>query len=173
VSIVNSIKTGSEKVFTEVFHQYHEKLYGYFLKKTGLPFISTELVQIAFIKLWDFKHTLQDDLSFDSQLFNIARTCFIDYLRRQSVRNTRVVIYQQNLSNTAVEIQPHSILESSDYINLVVQSLPPVRKKVFSLHRIQGFSYKEIASHLSISVKTVEDHMAKAIKHIRALTSLF
>lgn len=173
MSIVNSIKTGSEKVFTEVFHQYHEKLYAYFLKKTGLPYISTELVQIAFIKLWDFKHTLRDDLSFDSQLFNIARTCFIDYLRKQAARNTRHIMYQQNITNTAAEIPSHSIFESSDYLNLAIQSLPPVRKKVFSLHRIQGFSYKEIAGHLSISVKTVEDHMAKAVKHIRALTSLF
>ncbi|WP_431209739.1 sigma factor-like helix-turn-helix DNA-binding protein [Puia sp. P3] len=37
------------------------------------------------------------------------------------------------------------------------------------LSRVQGHSYKEIAELLSISLKTVEDHMTKALRHIRGL----
>jgi RNA polymerase sigma-70 factor (ECF subfamily) len=59
--------------------------------------------------------------------------------------------------------------EASDHLLSLTRSLPPVRKRVFLLSRIQGHSYKEIAELLSISLKTVEDHMTKALRHIRGL----
>jgi RNA polymerase sigma-70 factor (ECF subfamily) len=173
LSIVTTIKGGSETAFTEVFYQYHSKLYSYFLKKTRSEDIANELAQISFIKLWNFKHTLSEDHSFDSQLFNIARTCLIDFIRRQSVLNKNITSLQQQYNTSHLTTQPDSSFETSHYFNLAIQALPPVRKKVFALSRIQGFSYREIAHQLSISVKTVEDHMAKAIKQIRALTSFF
>ena len=173
MSIVTTIKGGSEKAFTEVFYQYHAKLYFYFLKKTRCGDNANELVQIVFIKFWNFKHTLSEELSLDSQIFTIARTCLVDFIRRQAVENKKITSLQQHYTTAHAALQPGSGFETSDYLNLAIQTLPPVRKKVFALNRIQGFSYKEIAQLLSISVKTVEDHMAKAIKQIRTLTSFF
>lgn len=134
--------------------------------------MATELVQIVFIKLWNFKHTLTEDFSFDTQLFNIARTCLIDFIRQHSVQKERTVsLHQYPCFNLTTGTD--TTFETADYFNNVIQSLPPVRKKVFTLNRLQGLSYKEIAQHLSISINTVEDHMAKAIRQIRTLTSFF
>ncbi len=130
-----------------------------------------ELVQIVFIKLWSFRHTLTEDYSFDTQFFNIARTCLVDHLRQQSAQRARSASLPV-LTDVQLTSQPDNSFEAADYFYNATQSLPPVRKKIFILHRLQGFTYKEIAHQLSISVNTVEDHMAKAIRQIKTITSL-
>ena len=170
---INILQTGDEKAFTEIYHQYYAKLLGYFIKKTRSEETAAELVQVVFIKLWKFKHTLSEAFSFDTQLFNIARTCLIDHTRQQALQKTRLTGLQQHQV-----AQPghsyHSTFESNDYFDSLVKSLPPVRKKVFTLSRLQGMSHKEIAAQLSITVNTVEDHMTKAMRRIRTiLTSVF
>lgn len=47
--------------------------------------------------------------------------------------------------------------EQQDYLQAAIAHLPPVRQKVIQLKLIHGFTNKEIALHLSIGVKTVED----------------
>jgi len=156
-----------------MYHLHYAKLLGYFTKKTKSEEAAIELVQIVFIKVWNFRHTLSEDFSFDTQLFNIARTCLIDYIRQQSLRKTRLANLKQYQS-THADHSEQSPFESNDYFESLVKSLPPVRKKVFTLSRVQGMSHKEIAMQLSITVNTVEDHMTKAIRRIRTmLTSMF
>lgn len=172
MSIITTIKAGNEKTFTEVYYQYYAKLLGYFIKKTKSEEIAIELVQIVFIKLWNFKHTLTEEVSFDTQIFNIARTSLIDFIRQQSLQKARTVSLQQHQDIDATTL-PDNNFEVDDYFNSVIKSLPPVRKKVFTLNRLQGLSYKEIAQYLSISINTVEDHMAKAMRQIRTTLPMF
>ncbi|HCI71030.1 MAG TPA: RNA polymerase sigma-70 factor, partial [Balneola sp.] len=48
-----------------------------------------------------------------------------------------------------------------------VNKMPERRRLVFELHRKHGFSYKEIAKILEITVKTVENHMSQALQYLR------
>jgi RNA polymerase sigma factor (sigma-70 family) len=156
-----------------VFNEYYAKLYHYFLKKTRSPEMAQELAQLTFIKLWQFRHTLSEELHFDGQLFQIATTCFIDYLRRENTQRKKTLLLSQNaaLLATPADTGPATPFEESDYLHSLTRTLSPVRKKVFLLSRIQGHSYKEIAARLSISTKTVEDHMVKALRHLRSIAS--
>jgi len=172
MDLITAIQNGTERDFTTVYNLYHVKLYNYFFKKSKSEALSIELVQIVFIKLWNFRYTITSDFSFDTQLFNIARTCFIDYIRQQALQKNRTIQLSEH-SVHSLAIEADSSFESANYFENLTQSLPPVRKKVFVLSRIQGLSYKEIAGHLSISVNTVEDHMSKAIRQIKAITSAF
>ena len=171
MELIYAIQAGTEKAFTSVYNLYHVKLYRYFLKKTKSEETSIELVQIVFTKLWNFRHTISEEYSFDTQLFNIARTCFVDFIRQQSIQKSRTLNLNE-ISHSSMAVGPDLSFETADYFNNVTQSLPPVRKKVFILSRIQGLSYKEIAGHLSISINTVEDHMSKAIRQIKTITSV-
>lgn len=167
--IIN-IKRGDEIAFTRVYNSYHVKLFRYFYKKTGSNDLSIELVQLSIIKLWRFKHTLTESYSLDIQIFNIARTTLIDFIRQQAVK-------KQKLSQLTAEnkfnhlVQPDQSFEISDYFNNLIKTLPPTRKKVFLLSRLKGLTYSEIAEKLAISVHTVEDHMSKAIRHLKKISA--
>lgn len=169
---ISAIQKGSEAAFTQVYEDFHIKLYRYFIKKTGSEEMAEELVQQVFIKLWRFKHTLSELYPLDTQLFNMARSCLIDLIRQKARYRAHFTALERETEANAL-IQPDMSYEMMDYFNHAVKSLPPVRKKVFILSRLRGLTYQEIAQQLSISIHTVEDHMTKAIRQIRDFSSLF
>lgn len=166
---IAEIRAGGEVEFTQVFHDYYARVYHYFLKRTQDAATAQELAQLAFIKLWQSRHGLSELHSFDAQFFRIAATTLIDYLRRESTWRRKVRMVSLGEEAFAGD----TAFEATDYFDSLTETLPPVRKKVFILHRIHGRSYKEIAEQLSISIKTVEDHMSKALRHIRSVASHF
>ena len=54
-----------------------------------------------------------------------------------------------------------------------LSSMPALRKKIFELNRLHGYSYQEIARELSITVKSVDNNLAKTIKFLRKTVLLF
>jgi RNA polymerase sigma factor (sigma-70 family) len=157
----------TEAEFTAIFNLYYPKVYHHFLKRTRSAAVAREVAQLSFIKLWEFRHTLKDTISLDTQLFHIAAGVFIDYLRREHTQRKKV--FEHDPARNPEEAAPDAVFEASDTLLSLTRSLSPVRKRVFLLSRIHGHSYKEIAELLSISLKTVEDHMTKALRHIRGL----
>jgi RNA polymerase sigma-70 factor (ECF subfamily) len=100
-------------------------------------------------------------------LNRIVRNLLIDRSRRSSTRPLHVPLDEEALP----AVQP----AQADGIELeqmrsryrdIVASLPPRTREVFVLHRIEEQSYREIAEHLDISVRTVEWHIAEAIVRI-------
>lgn len=49
---------------------------------------------------------------------------------------------------------------------LAIDGLPPRTKEVYLLHRVEELGYRQIAEQLSISIRTVEWHVAEAITRI-------
>lgn len=166
--LINSIREGDELVFRQVYDLFHEKLYGYFLHKTKSVDISEELVQLTFIKLWNHRNKLNAALPFSWQLFRIAKTSLIDILRRHAASRTvsfqaieQADIPEETMHPAADDHQLAAILES-------LVHLPPMRRRIIRF-RLEGLSNKEIADCLSISKKTVENQINRAVREIRKM----
>jgi RNA polymerase sigma-70 factor (ECF subfamily) len=52
-------------------------------------------------------------------------------------------------------------------LHAAIGSLPEKRREVFELCYLQEMSYREVATALDISIKTVENHMSLALKDLR------
>ncbi len=169
---ITAIKEGIEAAFEKVYHAFHVKTFRFFLKRVHIHEMAKELTQQTFIKLWRSRHTLSESFTLDTQIFTIAGTILIDHLRKQSTRNRLHIVLKEEQGKEKNQQAPSSAnaMEAADYLSVVVAELPAVRKKVILLKTKHGFSNKEIASELSISVKTVESHVTKAIRQIRSLS---
>lgn len=162
------IKEGNEAAFEEVYRDFYNKLYFFVLGKTRSDYLAEETVQITFIKLWQRRASLNENIPLAAQVFQIARTSLIDLIRKQ---NNFIAALQQ------VREQPVSgsrwdelnLKELNGQFNKGLAGMPPVRKQIFTLSRVEGLSNKEIAGRLSVSVKTVEKHITLAIKQLRPL----
>lgn len=166
---VKELKDGDEHYFKQVFDQYHQKLYFFILYKTRSEYIAEEVVQMAFTKLWQCRHTLQEEYAISTQLFRIATTVLIDFLRKYNTKDAitgglDVLNVEKGIDSTTEKMTG---AELQKRISEAVNDLPPVRKLVFEMSREQGMSYREIAATLCVSSKTVEAHIYKALKQIK------
>lgn len=163
---IQDIKEGNHISFEIVFKLWHRKVFAYFFKKTESEDQAEELTQMAFVKLWRFKHTLSDDFPLDVQLFKIAKTTLLDYFKKRANDDRNLKVYHAQLSSS--ETNKAQEYENKQQLDVVLNCLPPVRKQVFVLSRLYGYSYKEIGEQLSISPRTVEKHISLAIKQLNS-----
>lgn len=171
---IKELKDGDEFYFKQVFDQYHQKIYFLILYKTKSEYIAEEVVQLAFTKLWQSRHTLQEEYAISTQLFRIATTVLIDFLRKynnkEAVTASLDVLDMERGVDSTNEIIRGAELQKR--ISEAVNDLPPVRKQVFEMSREHGMTYREIAETLSVSSKTVEVHIYKALKQIKKHISM-
>jgi RNA polymerase sigma-70 factor (ECF subfamily) len=163
------LKDGNELYFRQVFDKYHQKLYFFILYKTKSEYIAEEVVQMAFTKLWQSRQTLREEYTISTQLFRIATTILIDFLRKYNNKDAvtarlDVLEMEKGTDSTNEKV---SGAELQKRILKAVNDLPPVRRQVFEMSREQGMTYREIAETLSVSSKTVETHIYKALKQIK------
>jgi RNA polymerase sigma-70 factor (family 1) len=166
---IKELKDGDEFYFREVFDEYHQKLYFFILYKTKSDYIAEEVVQMAFTKLWQCRQTLREEYTISTQLFRIATTILIDFLRKYNNKDAvtdrlDVLAIEKGIDSTNEKMRG---AELQKRISEAVNDLPPVRKQVFEMSREQGMSYREIAETLCVSSKTVEAHIYKALKQIK------
>jgi RNA polymerase sigma-70 factor (family 1) len=168
LNVVAHIKQGDVFVFNQVFHQFHQKLYFYVLSKTKSSYCAEETVQITFIKLWQHRESLNENISIDAQIFRIAKTTLIDQLRKQHYSDKITALLagkETSQSNEAISNLQQQELKQK--LQTALSQMPPARKRVFEMSRLQGLSHKEIAARLSLSEKTVENHINLALRQIR------
>lgn len=168
MNTIAALKQGNLLVFNEVYYSWHKRIYYFILRKTKSPFIAEEVVQLTFIKFWNYRESLADDLEVHLQLFRIARTTLIDFLRKETVYKEKVihVIERYTLpvddgwGKLAEKELQHKLAHA-------LEKMPPMRRKVFEMSRFKGMSHQQIAQELSLSSRTVESHIFQAIRQIK------
>jgi RNA polymerase sigma-70 factor (ECF subfamily) len=171
LNTIAALREGDEIIFEAVFHEYHERIYAYILRKTQSPYLAEETTQLTFIKLWQHRAGLSDQYDLFTQLFRIARTTMIDLLRKQ--HSHQLLWEKAGKEMAGVErgkaIEQLAEKELRAKLMVIISKMPPVRRQIFTMSRIEHMSAREIAAALSLSVKTVEGHITKAIKELKRL----
>lgn len=173
--MLQGLKEGNRKVFHDFYFEHHARLYHYILKYTRSEWLAEETVQLSFVKLWETRKALSASYSLSTQLYRIAKSILIDLLRKNVVRKTESLHEHIDLCEVA-SVPEKSSMEAKDELNhvlAIIRKMPPMQQKVFSYSRLDNFSHKEIAEKLSISTKTIETHIGKAVKRIKKSIPLF
>ena len=165
--LARKIKRSDSKAFKSAFDLLQAKLFAFLHYKLGDTAVAEDIVQEVFIKLWENRHQLKEELSLKSYLFTIANNLALNHIRHNKI----VLKFQQEQK---IELQVgdsvhNEIAKNELYESLLkaVAELPEKSRVVFMLSRFDDLSYKEIAGNLDISIKTVESHMGKALKLLR------
>jgi len=163
---IKAIKEDNHQIFTQVYDQYHTQIYSFILLKTRSEYIAEEVTQLTFIKLWKQRNQLNEQLGIHIQIFGMARQVMIDLLRKESNRFK----YEGESANTPFTDSLITAIESKDLLQIMkqdIENMPKMRRIVFELSRKQGLTHKEIAQLYSISPKTVEYHIGKALMQLK------
>ena len=127
-----------------------------------------EFVQDVFVSLFKLRDSLNPDISILAYLHVALKNRIFNHYRHQNVHRRYeqyVALQQPDISDNTVALLYSKELEMQ--IKGEIEKLPLQCRTVFLLSREEGLPNKEIASHLNISVNTVEQHMRKALRILR------
>jgi RNA polymerase sigma-70 factor (ECF subfamily) len=158
----------TEKKLREFFERHYEELVLFALKYVKDSDTARDLVQKAFIQLWDKRTEIDPERNVKSYLSTSVRNLSLNWLRDNKKFNQDLLEYE------GIEIEDKSAggyeLETEDLqkkIDAALEMLPEKTRAVFILKREEDLKNSEIADRLDISIKTVESHMSKALKLFR------
>ncbi|WP_010664114.1 RNA polymerase sigma-70 factor [Marinilabilia salmonicolor] len=162
--ITRLIARGDEHVFEELFRSWYGRLTLFAYKYLADRQEAENIVQMVFIKYWEKRKELNIE-SLNSYLMTAVRNSCLNELKRRP--HFYSVDEQYNLSDEQEEKAADD--ELMDDVLKAVEEMPPRRREIFKMSRFDGFKYKEIATQLGISQKTVEVQMGKALKTLREM----
>tara|TARA_B110000211_G_C14075935_1_gene552045 strand:+ start:2000 stop:2467 length:468 start_codon:yes stop_codon:yes gene_type:complete len=130
-----------------------------------------DMFQEAFIKVFKNLHKFGDKGSFEGWVRRIMVNTSIDHIRKNKKHNQMVELDDVHGSIQVEEDESDALLENVNFQDmlLLVQKLSPAYKSVFNLYIVDGYTHKEIADLLEISVGTSKSNLAKAKMNLRKL----
>lgn len=156
------IKQERVEAFSEIYQRYWMKLYNSAYKRIRNNAVCEEIVQEVFVKCWNKRKELPHAM-LSSYLFTAIRNGVIDFHRKSMIRAD---FQNKSRSKDAIDNSNEENIFMQDLLQLVHQvvgTLPPKCRRVYQLSRNEHKTNKEIADILSISEKTVEGHLTKAL----------
>jgi RNA polymerase sigma-70 factor (ECF subfamily) len=165
--INNSIsETCNEIVFSDFFKTHSKSLRNFLFYKYGNKEQAEDLVQEAFVKLWQNCASVPIEKA-KSYLYTIANNSSLNEIKHQKV----VLQYENNFTGLdKTNENPEYILEEKEFKNKLlkaIENLNETQRVAFLMHRIDGKKYSEIAFELEISVKAVEKRIHLALIELR------
>jgi RNA polymerase sigma-70 factor (ECF subfamily) len=150
-----------------LFHTYYEGLCRYSFTIVKEQAEAEDVIQGLFIKLWEKRKDLDVLNNTKAYLYRSAHNESLNAIKRINRRAMGSGEKQLQLSETNDASSIMIGTELQLQIDNALETLPEKCQEVFRLSRFEQLSYKEIAAQLSISVKTVENHMGKALRLMR------
>ncbi len=157
-----------KKEFEEIFRTHYGELCSYAFTFTKDLDDAEEVVQDIFVKLWENKKKINIKTSIKSYLYSSIRNRCLNTIKHIEIRekykefNKQEIELDENLQENEIEKT-----EMEQKVRNLIDNMPEKRRRVFIMSRYNGLKYKEIAEELSISIKTVENQMGKAMKFLR------
>lgn len=166
--LVAQLLKDDPKAFDQLYQLYSQKLYRFSFSMLKNAEDSKEVVQEVFFRVWNKRKEINTAKSFKSFLFTISYNIIVDQLRTklkdQEYRNFLKKYFELN---TASQSNLTDFETISKQVELAISELPEKRKNIYTLSRKNGLSHKEISEQLGITVKTVENQISLALKHIK------
>ena len=156
-----------EKLYQLMFDPLHK--FSFSIVKSGEA--AEEIVSDVFIKLWQIRGRLIEIDNLKVYLFTITKNFSINYIHKH-YKNIPFSIHDMEIEPVVSAGNPEELCISAETMNRIRQAildLPPQCRLIFQLVKEDGLKYREAADVLHISVLTVRNQLAIAIRKIAAV----
>jgi RNA polymerase sigma-70 factor, ECF subfamily len=173
-TLIAHLKKSDLKAFDEIFHRYKKKIFHFCKLSIGSEEEAEEVVQSAFIAIWENRLIIDENRSFETYLFSIVRHHIYNILKRRTYRRA----FLESLEHP--DLQLDFSLENQIFFNdldlllkKLLNTLPAKRKEIFMLSREEGLTYKQIGEKLGISENTVDSQIRNVLNYLRPILEKF
>ncbi len=161
------MRTGDTGAFTIIYKHYYKSLFGWIYHILKDRDSCEDILHDIFLQFWKRREEVSITDSLSSYLYTAARNQVFNTIRKRKVREA---LFENLELRIWGEPDPENLLyqkELNSQLSEIINNLPEKSREVYLLSREEQLSYAEIATRLSISVKTVEYHISTALKRIR------
>jgi RNA polymerase sigma-70 factor (ECF subfamily) len=166
--LVRALAGDDEKAFAEIYERYWQLLHQQAVRKLGHPEDAEEVVQDLFVTLWN-KRRIADIQQLKAYLLSALKYKVIDCVRAQLVRKNYAAGGSGpfHTPNRCTE-ETVAATDLTRALDASLRNLPEHSREVFRLSRQEHQSVPEIAARLRVSPKTVEYHLSRSLRLLRA-----
>lgn len=163
--IISQCKTGSLKYQELLYKQFYSYAMGIGLRYCLNRDDALEVVNDAFIKVFNSINNFNSDRSFKAWLRTIIVNTSIDRRRKDLKLQLNVDI---ETTNPPINASALDELHAQDIIKMM-SVLPPIQLTIFNLYEIDGYSHDEIAVLLAIPVSSSRVYLSRAKEKLRSV----
>lgn len=167
------LREGDLAAFEALFHRYHPGMCSYAESLTHKCEVAEEIVQDIFYNIWKNRSEFRITSSWQSYLYRAVFNNSMMYLRKMKRESSLNMTWADNIPAGTDPASQYDLEEINGVIMKTLEEMPERTREIFSMNRFEGMRYKEIARKLSVSVKTVEANMGKALKALRGSLEQF
>jgi len=165
--ILNELQKGNERAFDTIFKQYYKPLCQFSFSFIKDQDAAENLIQEVFVKLWEKRENLTNIDNLLSYLMGMVRNQSIDFLRKEKT-NSKIYNKLKPESSENTTEEQISKNEFEEKLLKSILNLPERCRTAIEMSRFDGFSNKEIAQKMEISVKGVEALIGRSLKLLRS-----
>lgn len=165
---IEALTVGDITAFEMLFKTYYQPLCNYAYTFLQDREDAEEIVQSTFLLVWEKRETLAIRTSVRPYLYAMVRNACLNVIKHEKIKQ-RYAGEELALADRSYESVAQAVASNElEYrIKVAMDELPEQCRMVFKLSRFEELKYAEIAEQLGISIKTVENHMGKALKIMR------
>ena len=154
---------GSKEMFGMIYEKYHHALYLNVIKLIQDPVETQDIVQDTFLALWAKRQEIDVERSIGGWLFTVSYHRSVDLLKRK----LRQSAYTQLAADDAQELDKAFAESQWSLVQEAINNLPPQKRRVFQLCKLEQRTYEEAAAELGISKYTVNEYLKEGMVFIR------
>jgi RNA polymerase sigma factor (sigma-70 family) len=161
------LSKGNEVAFEKMYQLLGQRIYCKLCRLLKSEVIAEEILQDVFLTVWNNRSKLKLEKSFCSYIFCIATNKCYDYFR--TVKRNKKLFRELNLNSIYYSTTEQEVANEKSHEMLydAIELLPPKRKLIFKLCKIECKSYEQISLQLGVSSSTISDHIVKANRFIK------
>ncbi len=173
--LVSKIISGDEKAFEYIKNKWNLQLKIFARSYVRSDDVSEDLIQDTYLKFWESRAVVNNEKMIGPYLFTILKNKCLDYLKHkiieQKYNDASSERYYLKANIYALEDKSINIITEEQIKKALLKAidkLPQPRKNIFIMSRFRGMKNAEIAKRMSLSVKTIEYHITKAISFLKS-----
>lgn len=165
--LMEGVRSGEEAALGLLVERHWKTLVKYAWRFESDVDSSEDLVQEAFVRLWQNRAGWVLRGTVKSYLYRIVRNLALQEQEKRQVRMRWRDRISATLAGAPSPAEHLAAKTLQGKLEAALQSLPPRRREILVLARFHGLSYREIGEVMGISVQTVANQMSAALKHLR------
>jgi RNA polymerase sigma-70 factor (ECF subfamily) len=169
ITWAGGLRRSDRAVFAELFEETYDSLFGFARYVVRDSQAAHDVLQDVYMKLWKVRTTIDPSRSLKALMYQMVRNYALNHLRQKKTRTAESI--DEILIDPASDVSVEETVFANalnDSIQHWIAKMPDRRREAFVLSRFEGLSHEEIARVMSLTPRTVNNHIVLALQDLRA-----